>query len=195
MRKPFLEELKSLINYVNQNHREVNQTKLIEAISMFQKNILSLRKEDVEIKSILGNLTSKKILDFCNKLNLVLFNPPKQKNKLIPLINSLILLKGKKEEFLRIAISSKTSKRVTSSKKPKIITVSSTSEYGNLRKLWLTAKNLSKLEIELKNINMNIIRAIIKPWRIKPSERTKISLISAIIFYIERMRRLSKLGT
>ncbi|KKK75723.1 hypothetical protein LCGC14_2870870, partial [marine sediment metagenome] len=151
MRKPFLEELKSLINYVNQNHREVNQTKLIEAISMFQKNILSLRKEDVEIKSILGNLTSKKILDFCNKLNLVLFNPPKQKNKLIPLINSLILLKGKKEEFLRIAISSKTSKRVTSSKKPKIITVSSTSEYGNLRKLWLTAKNLSKLEIELKN--------------------------------------------
>lgn len=195
MRKPLLQELESLINDVNQNYSEFNQTKLIEAIAKFQKNILSLRKEDVEIKSILENFTSKQILDFCNKLNLILFYPPKQKNKLIPLINSLILQKRKKDEFLEIAKSIKISRRAPPPRTKKKKTVSSTSEHDSLRKLWLTSENLNQLEIELGDINMNTIRAIVKPWSVKPIGRTKVALITAVIDYIKRMRRLSKLGT
>ena len=195
MRKPLLQELESLMDDVSQNYKKFNQTKLIEAIAKFQKDILSLRNEDIEIKSILENLTSKQILDLCNKLNLILFSPPKQKNRLIPLINSLIMQKGKKDEFLEIAKSIKISRRVIPSRTQKKITVSSTSEYDSLRKLWLTSENLNQLELELKDINMNIIRAIVKPWRVKPSGRTKIALITAVINYIKRMKRLSKLGT
>lgn len=195
MNKPLVQELESIMNDITHNYNKFNQTKLIEAIAKFQKNILSLRKQDVEIKSKLENFTSKQILDLSNKLDLNLLYPPKQKNILVHLINSLILQKGKKDEFLKIAKSIEISRRVIPARKPKKMTVSSTSEYNSLRKLWLTSENLNQLEIELKDINMNIIRAVVKPWGVKPSGRTKIALITAVINYIKRMRRFSKLGT
>lgn len=42
---------------------------------------------------------------------------------------------------------------------------------------------------------MNKIRAVVKPWDVKPNGRTKIALITAVIAYIKRMKKLSKLGT
>jgi len=182
------------MNDINENYTKFNQTKLIDAVAKFQKNILSLRKEDTEIKSVLENLTSKQILDLCDKLNLNLLYQPKQKKVLIPIINSFIQQKKKKIEFLKIAQSVEPSRRAIAPRSRKMM-VPSTSEHDKLRKSWLIRENLSQLEIDLNNINMNTIRAIVKPWGVKPSGRTKVALIAAVINYIKRMRRLSKLGT
>ncbi len=195
MKNSLFQELELIVNDIAQNYNKFNKNKLVKVITKFQKDILSLRKEDIEIKSLLESLTSKQILDLGNKLHLNLLSPPKQKSKLIPLINTILLQKGKKNEFLRIIKSIKISKKSTPSKRPKKKVVLSISEYENLRKLWLTSKNLNQLERELGEINMNIIRAIVKPWGVKPSERTKDALIIAIIDYIKKMKRFSKLGT
>ncbi len=195
MKNPLLQELDLIIKDISRNYVKFNQNKLIEVVAKFQKDFLSLRKEDREIKLQLESLTSRQILDLGNKMSLNLLSPPKPKNKLITLTNIMILQKGKKEEFLRIIKSIKVSKKVKSSKSPKKKIDSSITDQKSLRKLWLTSKNLKLLEKELEDINMNTIRAVIKPWGVKPSGRTKNALIIATIDYIKRMKRLSKLGT
>ena len=71
----------------------------------------------------------------------------------------------------------------------------STSDYENYRKTWLTSANPSQLGPQLLNIKMNELRGIVKPWRVRPKTNTKNALIEAIINYIIRMKRLTKLGT
>ena len=129
------------------------------------------------------------------KLGLQLISPPTQKNKLIPLISGLVLQKKKKKDFLETVGSLKTLKNKPTLKTTKKTPASSDSDYVVLRKLWLTTKNLAQLELELGDINMNKIRAVVKTWKLKPHDRTKKALIKAVIDYIKRMKKLSKLGT
>ena len=87
--KQLIEILQTTINDISKNYKDFNQTKLVGAISKFQNNILNLRKVDIKVRSELENLTSKQILDSCNKLKIYLLYPPKQKSKLIALITRL----------------------------------------------------------------------------------------------------------
>ncbi len=193
--KTLIDVIKSITNDVITNYTDFNKSKLTEAITKFQVNILYSRKSDSELITILKMLTTKQILDSCLKLNLNLLSVPKPKNKLIPLVNGLLLQNKKKFEFLSLVNSYEFSKRKEAQKKPKSKTVPSTSDYKDLRKSWLTSKDLNSLESKLKEINMNITRAVTKPWGLRPNGRTKIALIIEVINYVKKMRRLSKLGT
>ena len=187
--------LELIINDLSQNYKEYDRTKLLKIIAQFQNQFLSLKKTDFEITSNLEELSLKQILECQKKVRLELLSPPKQKNKLITLISGLVLQNRKKKEFLENIQSLKIENKKKSLKSPKKITAPSVSEYENIRKLWLTNKNLCQLESELGDINMNKIRAVVKPWDVKPNGRTKIALITAVITYIKRMKKLSKLGT
>lgn len=192
---PLIHTLELIINDLSHNYKDFDRTKLLKIIAQFQNQFLSLKKTDFEITSNLEELSLKQIIECQKKLHIELLSPPKQKNKSITLISGLILQNRKKKEFLEIIQPLKIKEKRISLKSPKKITAPSVSEYEDIRKLWLTNKNLSQLESELGNINMNKIRAVVKPWDVKPNGRTKIALITAVITYIKRMKKLSKLGT
>jgi hypothetical protein len=59
----------------------------------------------------------------------------------------------------------------------------STDDHDKIRNDWLSRKDFTKFESEISKINMNTIRAIVKPWNIKPKGRTKKDLITALIDY------------
>ena len=191
----FIETLELIIQDLSKNYKEFDQLKLLKIISQFQNQFLSLKRSDIEIKSTLNRLSLKQILECQKKLGLELISQPTQKIKLISLISGFALQKKKKKELLEAARSLKAMKRKSSTKTSKKVPASSDSDYKILRKLWLTNKNLSQLESELAGINMNKIRAVVKPWKLKPRDRTKKALIKAVIEYIKRMKKLSKLGT
>jgi len=192
---PLIHTLELIINDLSQNYKDFDRTKLFKIIAQFQNQFLSLKKTDFEITSNLEELSLKQILECQKKVRLELLSPPTQKSKLITLISGLVLQNRKKKEFLENIQSLKIEKKKKSLKSPKKITAPSVSEYEDLRKLWLTNKNLSQLESELGDIHMNKIRAVVKPWDVKPNGRTKIALITAVITYIKRMKKFSKLGT
>ena len=189
-----IEILESIIQDLSKNYKEYDKSKLLKIIGQFQNQFLNLKRTDFEIKSRLNELSRKQILEYQKKLDLELLSIPTQKNKLIPLISGLILQKKKKKEFFETVRLLRTIKSKPTLKKAKTIPASSNSDYVVLRKLWLTNKNLSQLESDLGDINMNKIRAVIKPWKLKPHDRTKKALIKAVIDYIKRMNKLSKLG-
>jgi len=189
-----IEILESIIQDLSKNYKEYDKSKLLKIIGQFQNQFLNLKRTDFEIKSRLNELSRKQILECQKKLDLELLSIPTQKNKLIPLISGLILQKKKKKEFLETVRLLRTIKRKPTMKKTKKLLIPSNSDYVVLRKLWLTNKNLSELESELGKINMNEIRAVIKPWKLKPHDRTKKALIKAVIDYIKRINKLSKLG-
>ena len=190
-----IEALELIIHDLSKNYKEYDQLKLIKIVGQFQNQFLILKRNDLEIKSRLNELSTKKILECQKKLGLELITTPTQKSKLIPLTSGLVLQKKKKKEFLETVGSLKTFKSKTPLKTTKKIPASSEPDYAVLRKLWLTNKNLSQLESELGDINMNKIRAVVKPWKLKPRDRTKKALIKAVIDYIKRMKKLSKLRT
>lgn len=190
-----IETLELIIQDLSKNYRDYDQTRLLKIIGQFQNQFLNLKRKDIEIKSSLNKLTLKQILEYQKKLGLELISPPTQKAKLVPLISGLVLQKKKKKEFLETVGSVKTIKSKPTLKTTKKVPASSDSDNVVLRKLWLTNKNLTQLESELGDINMNKIRAVVKPWKLKPHDRTKKALIKAVLDYIKRMKKLSKLGT
>lgn len=190
-----IESLELIIQDLSKNYKNYDQTRLLKIIGQFQNQFLNLKRKDIEIKSRLNELSLKQILECQKKLGLELISPPTQKNKLVPLVSGLVLQQKKKKELLETVRSLKTLKSKSNLKTTKKVPVSSDSDYEVLQKLWLTNKNLSQLESELGDINMNKIRAVVKPWKLKPHDRTKIALIKAVIDYIKRMKKFSKLGT
>ena len=188
--------LQLILNDISKNQSQFNQSNLEKAISQFQNKVLNSRKKDSELKTVLQQLSIKQISEISNKLNIYLLSPPKQKNTLASLINSLILQTKKKEAFLQLIKPILSSKKVSKApKKRKQMKSISTSDYENYRKTWLTSANPSQLGPQLLNIKMNELRGIVKPWRVRPKTNTKNALIEAIINYIIRMKRLTKLGT
>jgi len=195
MMNNLIKTLELIIHDISKNSQDYNQTSLLKVIGQFQKQILNLKHKDKDLKARLNELTLKEILECQKKLELELISQPTQKSKLIPLISGLASQKQKKKDLLETigALKALKSKQTLKTKKSK--TTLSSSEQENLQKLWLTTKDFSKLESELANINMNIIRAIVKPWNLKPQGRTKLALIKAVIDYIKRIKKISKLGT
>lgn len=191
--KPIIEILELIIQDLSENYKDYDQSKLLKIFGQFQNQILNLKRSDIELITNLNELSLNQILECQKKLGLELLSAPTLKSKLIPLISGLILQKKKKKEFLEIVQSLKTLKKKPTLKTPKNISIPS--DYEDLRKLWLTNKSLSQLETDLKKINMNKIRVIVKPWDLKPIDRTKTSLINAVIDYIRKMKNVSKLGT
>jgi len=183
------------VNDISKNYSQFHESNLKKTISQFQNKVLELREIDNKIKSVLQPFTTKQILKVSNKLNINLLSPPNQKNKLIQVMSSLISQTKKENEFLKLINRLKPTKTVSKSKVTTKKVIPSLSQYDEVRKTWLTIKDLKQLESELNKINMNDIRKIVKPWNIKPSGRYKIDLIAAIIRYIEKMKHISKLGT
>jgi len=190
-----VEILQLIVNDISKNYSQFHESNLKKTISQFQNKVLELREIDNKIKSVLQPFTTKQILKVSNKLNINLLSPPNQKNKLIQVMSSLISQTKKENEFLKLINRLKPTKTVSKSKVTTKKVIPSLSQYDEVRKTWLTIKDLKQLESELNKINMNDIRKIVKPWNIKPSGRYKIDLIAAIIRYIEKMKHISKLGT
>ena len=195
MNRLIVEILQLIVNDISKNYSQFHESNLKKTISLFQNKVLELREIDNEIKSVLQPFTTKQILKVSNKLNINLLSPPNQKNKLIQVMSSLISQTKKENEFLKLINTLKPTKTVSKSKVTTKRVIPSLSQYDEVRKTWLTIKDLKQLESELNKINMNDIRKIVKPWNIKPSGRYKIDLIAAIIRYIEKMKHISKLGT
>ena len=57
------------------------------------------------------------------------------------------------------------------------------SDHEQIREDWLISKDYDTLEVQISKINMNTIRAIVKPWNLIPKSRTKKDLIIAVIEY------------
>jgi len=182
-----------MVGDITQNYNEFGEKNLKKVISQFQNNLLSIRQKDNELKSALDPLTADQIDDITEQLGIYLLSSPKDKNKLASLMNSLILLTHKKNEFLELVKSIEPIKPVkpvksapsAPSKKQK--TTISTFNHADLRDKWLKTKTPGDLEAELLKINMNELRNIVKPWNIKPIGRKKIDLIIGIIEYLNKM--------
>ncbi|HEC38505.1 hypothetical protein LCGC14_0706000 [marine sediment metagenome] len=190
-----IESMELILQDISRNYNDYDRSKLLKIIGQFQNQILNLKRADVELVNSLNDLSLIQIKNCQKKLNLELLSPPKQKIKLIPIISSLALQKKKKRELLESAKSLKTFKSKRTAKSMKKLTTASDADLKDLGKSWLTYKNLSHLESDLTKTNMNEIRAVVKPWKLKPAGRTKIALITAVLDYIKRMKKLSKLGT
>lgn len=195
MNRLIVEILQLIVNDISKNYSQFHESNLKKTISQFQNKVLELREIDNKIKSVLQPFTTKQILKVSNKLNINLLSPPNQKNKLIQVMSSLISQTKKENEFLKLINTLKPTKTVSKSKVTTKRVIPSLSQYDEVRKTWLTIKDLKQLESELNEINMNDIRKIVNPWNIKPSGRYKIDLIAAIIRYLEKMKHISKLGT
>ena len=194
--KSTLHVLQLIVNDISRNSSQFNESELVKAISLFQNKVLNSRKKDPELRTALQKLSMKQISEISNRLNISLLSPPKQKKTLAPLMNSLILQTKKKEDFLHLIkpiISAKPKAKAKPKRKQKV-TISA-NDYPTYRKKWLTSAYPNQLEPELNSINMNELRRIVGPWRIKPKGRFKKDLIEAIIDYVVKMKRLSKLGT
>lgn len=195
MNRLIVEILQLIVNDISKNYSQFHESNLKKTISQFQNKVLELREIDNKIKSVLQPFTTKQILKVSNKLNINLLSPPNQKNKLIQVMSSLISQTKKENEFLKLINTLKPTKTVSKSKVTTKRVIPSLSQYDEVRKTWLTIKDLKQLESELNEINMNDIRKIVNPWNIKPSGRYKMDLIAAIIRYLEKMKHISKLGT
>lgn len=196
MDKSTLHVLQLIVNDISRNSSQFNESELVKAISLFQNKVLNSRKKDPELRTALQKLSMKQISEISNRLNISLLSPPKQKKTLAPLMNSLILQTKKKENFLHLIkpiISAKPKAKAKPKRKQKV-TISA-NDYPLYRKKWLISAYPHQLVPELDSINMNELRRIVEPWRVKPKGRYKKDLIEAIIDYIVKMKRLSKLGT
>ena len=196
MNKSVFQVLQLILNDISKNYSQFNESDLIKAISQFQNKVLNSRKKDPELRTALQKLSMKQFSEISNRLNISLLSPPKQKKTLASLMNSLILQTKKKEDFLHLIkpILSAKPKSITKPKRKQKATISA-NDYHIYRKKWLISAYPNQLEPELDSINMNELRRIVEPWRVKPKGRYKKDLIEAIIDYILKMKRLSKLGT
>ncbi|MHA1248608.1 MAG: hypothetical protein ACTSRP_01315 [Candidatus Helarchaeota archaeon] len=193
MENKLLNVLDMIIKDLHRKYNDFNEIELKKIISRFQKDFLKLYIIDYQIKNELDSLSTSQLREVIKNLKLNLLQIPTQKYILVQLLNGLILQSNKKDKFLDLAKTLKLEKKSQPKKKSKITTITS-SDYDEMRNKWLTESDLKELKSKLSNVNMNDIRAIVKPWNIKPKGRKKIDLIQAIIDYISRMRGLTKLG-
>lgn len=196
MNKSVFHVLQLILDDISKNYSQFNESDLIKAISQFQNKVLNSRKQDPELRIALQKLSMKQISEISNGLNISLLSPPKQRKPLASLMNSLILQTRKKEDFLHLIkpILSVKPKSITKPKRKQKVTISA-NDYHTYCKKWLISAYPNQLEPELNSINMNELRRIVEPWRVKPKGRYKKDLIEAIIDYIVKIKRLSKLGT
>ena len=105
-----IESLELIIQDLSKNYQEYDQLKLLKIIGQFQNQFLNLKRDDIEIKARLNELSLKQILECQKKLGLELIISPTQKTKLVPLISGLALQKRKKRELLETVGSLKSLK-------------------------------------------------------------------------------------
>ena len=203
MDEKLIQILNLTLKDIKENHSKFDKNTLRKVIIKFQHDLLNLYELDNELKTELENLQRKDIIETVEQLKLELLDYPTQKNKLVPLINGLILQNNKKTEFIQAIYSKKTnivesktkSKSKPESKKKATKSTLQTNDFDEIRKRWLTKPSLNELEAELNTINMKDIRTIVKPWRLKPKDTKKESLIKETLNYNQKLRNLTKLGT
>ncbi len=188
--KKILERISNDLRY---NFREYDEEKLYKSFSEFQQQILSSRKKDNDIFQKLNSITGPKIQQILKKLGLNYDFIPQQKKKLVEFANGVILAEKKKEEF--IILYNNSFKKKSTKKKSKKMEIDPSS-YEEQRNNWLLRSDLNQLKVELKDINIKIIRVIVTPWKsnLNIQGRKKDDLILAILKYINKMRNFSNLG-
>ncbi|MFX1238140.1 MAG: hypothetical protein ACFFAS_18625 [Promethearchaeota archaeon] len=185
--------VKKLYMELSENYSAYNEEKLKRIVSQFQLSLLDLRKKDHEIQVSLQDLSPRDLKLMVKRLDLPLLSIPSQKYKLVSVLNGLIDQEGKKNDLFKEMEGLKSTARKTTSKSSR--TPSSLGNTEEIRNKWLIHKDLNSLTRELNKINMNTLRAIVRPWNVKPIGRKKDDLVNAIIAYIRKIKGLSELGT
>ncbi|MHA1438837.1 MAG: hypothetical protein ACTSPD_14800 [Promethearchaeota archaeon] len=175
---------------------------LLETIAELKDEKVILEQENKELKEKLNLIRAdhkkesiqmqKKIQELQNisKINLkltaenetLLKSKEKLKQQILKLKENLNDLKARILEKPVEKIKSQVSVSKTRVKRVREVKPSDLND-EKIRKKWLSM-DIKELQNELKNVNMNKIRSICKPWNLKPKGRTKRDLIAAACEYV-----------
>ena len=174
----FQEELKNSFQMLKKGEIEPlpHEEEIIEISKVGERGIFAEIKEHYEssLKKHISELEKESLDQKVLQLEEII---GKQKEEIDRLRKSVKLLEHEKSTLLQTVNELKATKTKGKTTKEKPLP----SDHEKIREEWLSSKNLVELEAAISNINMNTIRAIVKPWNIKPKGRTKKDLITAVI--------------
>ena len=169
-----------------ENYASYDETRLQQVVSQFQGKVLKIRQKEQSIHDNLQALSLEDLNQVIDDINLNLLSRPEPKNKLVSLLNSLIVQEGKETDLLQV-INKFNFLRKTY-KKPSSNEISP-DEYDDLREEWLACESPEELTLEMGRMKLNDLRAVVEPWKIK--SRSKEEFIDLTIDYIKTLKGLS----